>query len=186
MITPDMVAVNPSASSSLSPIRMIPMRREPNSGICTATKRSTCRLPRRLPYAKLDPHSRRLYDACAIAEYDITEADVRDSRHGYYANISYLDSLIGKLFETLRTCDLARNTLIAITSDHGDFLGERGLWYKMSFFEHSARVPLIVFGKNHVRARRIREPATLCDLLPTFCDLAGQESTMLAGPVEGQ
>ena len=138
-----------------------------------------------LPYAKLDPHSRRLYDACAIAEYDITEADVRDSRHGYYANISYLDSLIGKLFETLRTCELAQNTLIAITSDHGDFLGERGLWYKMSFFEHSARVPLIVFGKDHVRARRIREPATLCDLLPTFCDLAGQENTMLAGPVEG-
>jgi len=139
-----------------------------------------------LPYAGLDPHSRRLYDACAVAEYDITDADIRASRHGYYANISYVDSLIGKLLETLRTCELAGNTLIAITSDHGDFLGERGLWYKMSFLEHSARVPLIVYGEDLVQPRRIRQPATLCDLLPTFCDLAGGRSEALARPVDGR
>ena len=139
-----------------------------------------------LPYAELDAHSRRLYDACAIADYEITEADIRASRHGYYANISYVDSLIGKLLETLHACELAQTSIVAITSDHGDFLGERGLWYKMSFLEHSARIPLIVAGADHVQPRRIREPATLCDLLPTFCDLAGQRNMNLARPVEGR
>ena len=61
----------------------------------------------------------------------------------------------GSLMETLRTCGLADDTIVMLTSDHGDFLGERGLWYKMSFREHAARVPLIVHapGRFAPRAR---------------------------------
>jgi choline-sulfatase len=139
-----------------------------------------------IAYADLDPHSRRLYDACAINEYEITEEDVRSSRHGYYANISYVDSLIGKLQEALKTCGLLENTIIAVTSDHGDFLGERGLWYKMSFLDHSARVPFIVSAEKLFPPRRVREAATLCDLLPTLCDVATQGDSKLAQPVDGR
>jgi choline-sulfatase len=139
-----------------------------------------------IPYADLDPHSRRLYDACAINEYEITEEDVRSSRHGYYANISYVDSLVGKLLEALKTCGLSEDTIVAVTSDHGDFLGERGLWYKMSFLEHSARVPLIVSAEKLFRPRRVREAATLCDVLPTLCDLATRGESKLARPVDGR
>jgi choline-sulfatase len=119
-----------------------------------------------------------------MSDYEITEADVRSSRHGYYANISYVDSLIGQLLGALDTCGLKANTIVALTSDHGDFLGERGLWYKMSFLEHSARVPLIISGQNHFPPRRVREPVTLADLLPTFCDIAGKSE--LAWPVDGR
>jgi choline-sulfatase len=139
-----------------------------------------------IPYEALDPHSRRLYDVSAIDEYEINDADVRSSRHGYYANISYIDSLIGRLLDALAACGLAGNTIVALTSDHGDFLGERGLWYKMSFLEHSARVPLIVSGQNHFPPRRVRQPVTLSDLLPTFCDVATAGTSILAHPVDGR
>jgi choline-sulfatase len=139
-----------------------------------------------IPHAKLDPHSRRLHDMSAIGDHEITERDIRNSRHGYYANISYVDSLIGGLIDTLSLCGFADNTVIVITSDHGDFLGERGLWYKMSFLEHSAGVPLIVAGANIVKARRVRQPAGLIDLMPTLCDIATGGHARLARPVDGR
>ena len=139
-----------------------------------------------VPYGRLDPHSRRLYDASAIDEYAITEADIRSSRHGYYANISYIDSLIGELIEALNSCGLAEETIFALTSDHGDFLGERGLWYKMSFLEHSARVPLIISGAKFFKPRRVREPASLVDIMPTLCDIATSGKSNLARPVDGR
>ena len=139
-----------------------------------------------LPYDALDPHSRRLYDVSAIDEYEITDADIRSSRHGYYASISYVDSLIGQILETLRTCGLAENTVVILTSDHGDFLGERGLWYKMSFLEYSARVPLIVFGPNVFEARRVREPSSLCEIMPTLCDIATSGKSSLARAPDGR
>jgi choline-sulfatase len=139
-----------------------------------------------ISYAELDPHSRRLYDVSAIDDYKITEQDICDSRHGYYANISYVDSLIGRLIDTLNLCGFGENTVIAITSDHGDFLGERGLWYKMSFLEYSARVPLIVAGAHIVKGRRVTEAAGLIDLMPTLCEIATGGHAGLARPVDGR
>src|SRR5690606_28564497 len=60
-----------------------------------------------IPYDELDPHSRRLYDAAAMGDYDISREDVLSSRHGYYANISYLDDKIAGLLTTLETTGLA-------------------------------------------------------------------------------
>ncbi len=67
--------------------------------------------------------------------------------------ISYCDDLLGRLLGTLVTTGVADNTVVVVTSDHGDMLGERGLWYKMSFMEHSARVPLIVYAPGRYDAR---------------------------------
>ena len=80
------------------------------------------------------------------------------------------------------------NTIIIVTSDHGDMLGERGLWYKMSFFEHSARVPMIVSGPG-VQARAVGEPVSLMDLFPTFLDIAaseGADTPPPAMPLDGR
>jgi choline-sulfatase len=144
----------------------------------------------KLPYEALDAHSRRLYEACAMAEYDISDADVLRSRRGYYANISYVDAQIGNLLATLKACALDRDTLVIVTSDHGDFLGERGLWYKMSFREPAARVPLIVHWPERFAARRVGMPVGLADLLPTLVDLAAKAdnpaSGRLATPVDGR
>jgi choline-sulfatase len=91
-----------------------------------------------MPHNALDPHSRRLYDVSAMQDYTVTEADVRAARHGYYSNITYVDELLGQLIDALAATGKLDDTVIVFTSDHGDFLGERGLWYKMSFLEPSA------------------------------------------------
>ena len=73
-----------------------------------------------------------------------------------------------------------------VTSDHGDMLGERGLWYKMAPFEHSIRVPLVVHAPGRFAARRVSRPVSLVDVLPTLVELAGGfEEHRPAAPVDG-
>jgi choline-sulfatase len=134
-----------------------------------------------IPPEARDPHSRRLYDNYDRGEYRITEDHMRGARHAYYAMISYLDDKIGGLLAALAAAGLAEDTIIVLTSDHGDMLGERGLWYKMSFFEDSARVPLIVHAPGRFEPRRVAENVSLVDLLPTFLDLAGIDKPLLDG-----
>jgi len=69
---------------------------------------------------------------------------VRAARRAYLGAVSYVDDQVGTLLATLKEARLDENTIVMVLADHGDMLGERGLWYKMSFFEGSARVPLIV------------------------------------------
>ncbi len=135
----------------------------------------------------MDAHSRRLYAMSDMGAYAITAEDVARSRHGYYANISYVDDLVGQLLATLAACDLDRDTIVLLTSDHGDFLGERGLWYKMSFRDPAARVPLVVHAPDRYRARRVAAPVSLADLVPTLADFArAGASGDLASPVDGR
>lgn len=140
-----------------------------------------------MAYGDLDPHGQRLWDVSAMDDYDISAADVLNSRHGYYASISYVDDKIAGLLDTLAACGLADDTIVMFTADHGDFLGERGLWYKMSFRDPSARVPLIVHWPRRFRPRRVAAPVSLADILPTLADLARPGlSGSLARPVSGR
>ena len=114
-----------------------------------------------IPYEQLDPHQRRLYDMSAMGEYEITEDDIRAARHGYYASISYVDQSDRHLArDTRRPAVLLDNTIIVFTSDHGDFLGERGLWYKMSFRETVRPHPADRLGARSLPAAP-RRPAGL-------------------------
>ena len=143
------------------------------------------RVPRLSPN-ELDPHSRRLYDVSAMAEYTVTKADLRAARHGYYASVSYIDDLLGQLIAALESTGRLDNTVVVFTSDHGDFLGERGLWYKMSYLEPSAHVPLVVWSPKQFAARRVKEPVSLADLLPTIADIGQSGKAKLAGEVDGR
>ena len=120
-----------------------------------------------------DPHGRRLYENYDRGEYRVTDDHIRNARHAYYGMISYVDDKIGGLMAALEAARLAEDTIIVLTSDHGDMLGERGLFYKMNFFEESARVPLIIHNPGRFDPRRVAENVSLVDLLPTFLDLAG-------------
>ena len=131
-----------------------------------------------------DPHSRRLMKGIEADKVAVTDEQVRNARHGYYANTSYFDSKIGAVVQALEESDQLDNTLIIVTSDHGDMLGERGLWYKMTFFEHSGRVPLIMAGPG-VEQRTVDAPCSLVDMLPTLLDAAGYEGD-LGMPVDGK
>jgi choline-sulfatase len=132
-----------------------------------------------IPYNRLDPHSQRLYHICAMGEYAQTEERVRNARHAYYAMISYIDDKVGQLLQTLKNSGLRDDTIILFISDHGEMLGERGLWYKMSFFEWSARVPMIFHAPGRFAPRRVHQPVSLVDLLPTITEIAlnGQSPT---------
>jgi choline-sulfatase len=140
----------------------------------------------RMDRRDLDAHSQRLYDVSAMDDYTVTEADLRAARHGYYANISYVDDLLGQMIAALEAAAKLDNTVIVFTSDHGDFLGERGLWYKMSWLEPSAHVPLIVWSPKRFAARRVKQPVSLADLLPTLADLGHDGKAQLAREVDGR
>ena len=150
----------------------------------------------RIPLDEADPHSRRLRAMCGVDDVDLSPEQLRAARHGYYAAISYLDERIGEILAALRDARLDDDTIIAFTADHGEMLGERGLWYKMSFFEHSARVPLMVRVPGGATARRVAEPVSLLDLAPTLLELTGAswpdeqladvDGTSLAGLMTGE
>jgi choline-sulfatase len=125
-----------------------------------------------IPRAEADPHSVRLRDMIGIDEAAPSDEQVRTARHGYYAAISYVDERIGEVLAALRDAGLDGDTTVILTADHGEMLGERGLWYKMSFFEPSARVPLIVSSPGRVAPGRRAAPVSLTDLAPTLLELA--------------
>lgn len=120
-----------------------------------------------------DPHSLRLEHAIALDAVDIEADDIRRARRAYYANVSYVDDWLGRLFAVLRQTGQFDRTAILFTADHGDMLGERGLWYKMSLREPSARVPMILRGPGLSGGRHEAAPVSHLDLLPTLVELAG-------------
>jgi len=138
-----------------------------------------------ISYRDQDPHARRLLDACDYTALDITGDDVRRSRRAYFANISYVDDKIGEIFEALRGTRQLDDTIVVFASDHGDMLGERGLWFKMNFFEGSARVPLMIAAPG-LPAGRIDTPVSTLDLNPTLCDLAGVSLAAIAPWTDGE
>ncbi|TNF21907.1 MAG: choline-sulfatase [Rhodobacteraceae bacterium] len=123
-----------------------------------------------MAYADHDPHSQRIFDANDWRSFEITEADIRRSRRAYFANISYLDDKIGEILGALEST--GQEAIVVFLSDHGDMLGERGLWFKMSFFEGSARVPLMISAPG-MEPGLVSDPVSTIDLCPTLCDLAG-------------
>ncbi len=139
-----------------------------------------------LAYDEQDPHSRRILDSCDFKRFDVGEEHVRAARRAYFASISYLDEKIGELLDALGRCRLADNTIVLFTSDHGDMLGERGLWFKMNFFEGSARVPLMIQAPGRWSGHSIGEPTSLLDVLPTLVELAGGSVSDIPTPLDGQ
>lgn len=139
----------------------------------------------KLPRAS-DPQSERIRRHFGIDEAGITEMQLRNARHAYYGAISYLDEKISGLLDTLERCGLLENTFVFVTSDHGEFLGERDLWFKRSFFEESIRVPLILYAPGAVSSRRVSGNVSLIDLLPTMFELgAGEPLKHPAAPLDG-
>ena len=135
-----------------------------------------------IPYEDHDPHSKRIFDANDWRSFDITEAEIARARRGYFANISYLDDKIGEILDVLERT--RQEAAILFVSDHGDMLGERGLWFKMSFFEGSARVPLMISAPG-MAPGLVETPVSTIDVCPTLADLAGVDMSEIADWTEG-
>jgi len=133
-----------------------------------------------------DPHSQRIFNAVDASRFTVTPKHVTNARRAYCANISYLDEKVGELLDTLDDGGFTDNTVVVFVSDHGDMLGERGLWYKMNFFEGAARIPLSIAAPNLFSPGTVSMPATAMDVLPTVLELAGIDEQVLAMPLDGQ
>ena len=126
----------------------------------------------RIPPEELDVASQYLFFGHRRHRYKIKKEHILATRRAYYGMISYIDELIGGVLDTLSETGLADDTIIIFISDHGEMLGERGMWYKMSMYEWSVRVPMIITGKG-VKTGRISHNVSLADLAPTLIDLGG-------------
>jgi choline-sulfatase len=128
-----------------------------------------------------DPTTRRLRAMLGADAVSVSSEQALLARRGYYAAISLVDDALARTLDTLAEHGRADDAIVIFTSDHGDMLGERGLWYKMAPFEGSIRVPLIVHGRGRFAPRRIAQPVSLLDLAPTLVELAGGSAEPLDG-----
>lgn len=123
-----------------------------------------------------DPHSRRLRHVSETDRTPPSIEQVRRARRAYYGSIAYVDEQFGLILNALEEAGFADDTMIVVTSDHGDMLGEHGLWYKMTFFEGGCRVPLLVHAPGTFHPHRVGASVSHLDLLPTLVELARGQS----------
>jgi choline-sulfatase len=140
-----------------------------------------------MPMAARDKLSQWVQYSHGLDKQGATDEQVRRARHAYYAMVSYIDDKVGHLLQTLERTGFDDNTIVVFTSDHGDMLGERGMWFKRVFFDWSAKVPLLVAPPSGQRQRRIAQPVSHVDLLPTLLDFAtGGKPVDWVEPIDGR
>ena len=81
-----------------------------------------------IPLDQLDPHSRRLRHVCGLDLDAVSEAQVHAARRAYFGSMSFVDDQFGIILDTLDETGLREDTIVIVCGDHGDMLGERGLW----------------------------------------------------------
>jgi len=136
--------------------------------------------PPHAPYDTAPEEFRALYRAEDIflspnVPDEVAKA-AREQLAGYYAHIAALDGCVGDLLQALAETGLDENTIVVLTSDHGDMLGSQGMWKKQSPWDESLRVPFLLrwpsaFGRQ---GRAVETPFNAPDIMPTLlglCDL---------------
>ncbi len=108
-----------------------------------------------------------------------TEHAVKSRRH-YYANITFIDEMVGEIIQALKEKGMYKNSIICFTSDHGDMLGDHHHWRKTYAYEGSANIPFLMkwpeqFKGKLERGSKLENTTELRDFLPTFLDAAGVE-----------
>jgi arylsulfatase A-like enzyme len=118
-------------------------------------------------------HHRQLIESGKAAP---TEADKRQIQNLYYAGVTHGDRMTGELIEALERAGVLHNTIVVLTSDHGEELGDHGLWEHNHMFNTNLRVPLIVVAPGMLpQGARVKELVESVDLLPSLCEMLGLE-----------
>ncbi|MCM8532359.1 MAG: sulfatase [Lentisphaeraceae bacterium] len=106
---------------------------------------------------------------------DITYEEARKCKQAYYACVSFVDAQVGRLLDSLEKNNLMEKTIVIFWSDHGYFLGEKGLWYKRKNFERSVRAPMLMSGPGIVKGGECFSPVEFVDIYPSLVDMAGHK-----------
>ena len=140
-----------------------------------------------IPVEQRDPWSQRYYYLIRNDEHIVTDDDIRNARHAYYGMVTYMDDMVGRLMNVLEESGLIKNTLVVFTADHGEMLGERGMWYKFNPYEWSVRIPLIISSPGGLTGHKADELVSLVDMLPTFAEIASGETNFKPiDPLDGK
>jgi choline-sulfatase len=126
------------------------------------------------PYAEEIGCGKRLRDE-RLGPFPRTHHAVKVHRQEYYAIITHMDTMVGRILDSLKASGKADNTWIFFTADHGLAVGQHGLFGKQNMYDHSVRVPFFVVGPGVEAGKRIDEPIYLQDVMPTSLELAGIE-----------
>ncbi|MFT7529443.1 MAG: choline-sulfatase [Gammaproteobacteria bacterium] len=139
----------------------------------------------RLPDESLDPHSVRCRRLIGVLDDDVDANMISASRRAYCGMVSYFDDKLKQVIEALNAADLLDNTAIFVVADHGEMLGERGLWAKDCFFEWAMRIPVIAKIPGINGGKRLNGNVSLLDLTPTLLELAGVSADQIVTPMHG-
>jgi choline-sulfatase len=121
-----------------------------------------------------------------------SDEDILRTKALYYGMVTYVDEELGRILQKVDALGLRDRTIIIYTADHGEMLGDRGLWYKNSFYDGSASIPFIwSFPQAFSQGRVVAAPVMNMDIFPTLCDLcrlpqpAGLEGSSLLPLLKG-
>lgn len=128
----------------------------------------------------LHPQNERLLDH--FETRNIPPEQIRKSRAAYYGLCTFADEKIGQILDALENFGLAENTVVAYVADHGEQLGEKGLWYKCGFYDHSTRIPFMVRWPGLTEGgTRYQRVVSLVDLVKTMLEGATADTGQCEG-----
>jgi choline-sulfatase len=104
-----------------------------------------------------------------------SEAELRRAIATYYAMVTFMDEQVGRVLRALANSGQAGNTRVLYTSDHGEHLGDHGLWWKRAMYDSAAAVPLILMGPGVPCGRVVNDTVSLVDLFPTIVECVGAQ-----------
>lgn len=130
-------------------------------------------LPQPHPEA-LHPELRRLQRRAGLEDAEpVPLEDQRRARVAYHGMCTFVDRQLGRILDALEQAGLSEQTIVVYTSDHGEQLGEHGMWWKHTLYEGSVGVPMLLAGQGVQAGSVVKENVALVDLGPTLLDLAG-------------
>ena len=124
-----------------------------------------------------------LAEIAAFFDHDLhfTPATRGIGRAAYFGLCSFLDAQVGQVLAALDASGQADDTLVLLTSDHGEMLGEKGFWTKSTMYESAVCVPLIAAGPDVPQNQTRHDPVSLIDLAPVICERLGIDDSGFSG-----